>query len=141
MGNGTGAANWLGHLEAYQQALRLGQLEGYRQRRWQRSCEFSTWLDQSTLPGLTMEHALALYCASGGGRTGEFKTNPIEEVRDSLDFLNFDIKPQVTDDLLHQLYGWLMIRAVLKEEYVHLHNLTSVMPRFETHPSRADLVS
>ncbi len=90
MVNGTGGANWLGHWEAYQQALRLGQLEGYRQRRWQRSDEFSAWLDQSTLTSLTMEGALVLYRASGGGRTGEFKTNPIEEVRDSLDFLLFD---------------------------------------------------
>ena len=90
MGDGTRSANWLGHWEAYQQTLRLGQLESYRQRRWQRSDEFSTWLDQSTLPSLTMEQTLALYRASGGGRTGEFKTNPIEEVRDSLDFLLFD---------------------------------------------------
>ena len=90
MGTGTGSAKWLGHWEAYQQALRLGQLERYRQRRWQRSDEFSTWLDQSNLPSLTMEQALVLYRASGGGKTGDFKTNPIEEVRDSLDFLLFD---------------------------------------------------
>ena len=90
MDDGTGKANWLSHWEAYQQALRLGQLEGYRQRRWQRSGELSTWLDQSTLPSLTMEQALVLYRASGGGRAGEFKTNPIEDVRDSLDFLLFD---------------------------------------------------
>ena len=90
MGNGTGSAKLLGHWKAYQQALILGQLEGYRQRRWQRSGEFSTWLDQSNLPNLTTEQALVLYRASGGRRTGEFKTNPIEEIRDSLDFLLFD---------------------------------------------------
>ena len=90
MGNGTGNPKWLDHWETYQLARKLGQLEGYRQRRWQRSGEFFTWLDQSTLPSLTMEQALVLYHASGGGKTGEFKTNPIEEVRDSLDFLLFD---------------------------------------------------
>ena len=90
MGSGTGKANWLEHWEAYQQALRLGQLEGYRRRRWQRSDEFSNWLDQSALPTLTMEQALVLYRASGGGKDGKFKTNPIEEVRDSLDCLLFD---------------------------------------------------
>ena len=90
MGNGTGSAKWLVHWEAYQQALRLGQLEAYRQRRWQRSGEFFTWLDQSNLPNLTMEQSLVLYRASGGGKTGEFKANPIREIRDSLDFLLFD---------------------------------------------------
>ena len=90
MGNGTGSAKWLVHWEAYQQALRLGQLEAYRQRRWQRSGEFFTWLDQSNLPNLTMEQSLVLYRASGGGKTGAFKANPIEEIRDALDFLLFD---------------------------------------------------
>ena len=37
-----------------------------------------------------MEQALVLYRASGGGKTGEFKTNSVEEIRDSLDFLLFD---------------------------------------------------
>ena len=90
MGNGAGSAKWLGYLEAYQNALRLGRLESYRQRRWQQSDELFSWLEQSTLPDLSMEQALVLYRASGGGRTGEFRTNPIEEVRDSLDFLLFD---------------------------------------------------
>ena len=67
MGHGTGGARWLGHWEAYHQALRLGRLEAYRQR----SGEFSTWLDESKLPNLTMEQALVLYRASGGGKTGE----------------------------------------------------------------------
>ena len=90
MGTGTIRDNWLAHWETYQRTLRLGQLERYRQRRWQRSGEFSTWIDQSILPSLTMEQALVLYRASGGGKTGEFKTNTIKEIRDSLDFLLFD---------------------------------------------------
>ena len=90
MGNGTGSARWLTHWEAYQQALRLGQLERYRQRRWQRSDEFPTWLGQSNLPSLTIEQPLVLYRSSGGRRTGAFKAITIEEVRDSLDFLLYD---------------------------------------------------
>ena len=35
MGNGTGNAKWLGHWEAYQQALRLGRLENLQPVRQQ----------------------------------------------------------------------------------------------------------
>ena len=39
---------------------------------------------------MSPEQAAGLYRASGGGRLREFRTNPIEEVRDSLDFLLYD---------------------------------------------------
>jgi hypothetical protein len=77
-------------LESYQQAIGLGQLEGYRKRRWHRAEEFTSWLIQSALPSLCMQQALDLYRASGGNRSGEFKANPIEEIRESLDFLLYD---------------------------------------------------
>jgi hypothetical protein len=77
-------------LESYQRAVELGQLEGYRQRRWRRAEEFVNWLTPAVLPSLSMQQALALYRASGGNRSGEFKTNAIEEIRDSLDFLLYD---------------------------------------------------
>jgi hypothetical protein len=77
-------------LESYQQAAELGQLESYRTRRWRRVEEFTSWLDQSALPSLSIQQALDLYRASGGSQSREFKTNPIEEVRDSLDFLLYD---------------------------------------------------
>jgi hypothetical protein len=37
-----------------------------------------------------MDQALCLYRASGGTRCRQFQTNPIEEIRDSLDFLLYD---------------------------------------------------
>src|SRR5918999_6215684 len=77
-------------LESYQRAIELGQLEGYRKHRWHRAEEFTSWLIQSALPSLSMQQALDLYRASGGNRSGEFKANPIEEIRESLDFLLYD---------------------------------------------------
>ena len=82
-----GGADWLG---AYQQSLKDGRLDAYRRRRWQRAREFAGWLDEQALPSLTAEQAWAVYRASGGRRSKEFKANPIEEIRDSLDFLLFD---------------------------------------------------
>ena len=90
MGLGPGSGKWAGLWEKYQQALGLGQLERYRQRRWQRAGEFAGWLTEPTLPSLAMEQAESLYWGSGGSRTREFKTNLIDEVRESLDFLLFD---------------------------------------------------
>jgi hypothetical protein len=48
------------------------------------------WLDQEALTGLTQEQALALYRASGGTCAAQFRSNPLAEVRDSLDFLLYD---------------------------------------------------
>ena len=39
---------------------------------------------------LCMEQALVLYTASGGSKRDDFKSNPIAEIRDSLDFLLYD---------------------------------------------------
>ena len=55
-----------------------------------RSEEFAGWLNQGALPSLSMDQALTLYAASGGNRRAEFKSNAVEEVRDSLDFLLYD---------------------------------------------------
>jgi hypothetical protein len=102
----------LASLESYQQAIELGQLEGYRKRRWRRAEEFTSWLTQSALSSLSMQQALDLYRSSGGNRSGVFKTNPIEEIRDSLDFLLYDtIKLEgrfdecVSDEGAYQLPG------------------------------------
>ena len=65
-------------------------LQAYHRRRWLRASDFAGWLAASELPALTMERALTLYRASGGNRATDFKANPIEEVRDSLDFLLYD---------------------------------------------------
>jgi hypothetical protein len=102
----------LASLESYQQAIELGQLEGYRKRRWRRAEEFTSWLTQSALSSLSMQQALDLYRSSGGNRSGVFTTNPIEEIRDSLDFLLYDtIKLEgrfdecVSDEGAYQLPG------------------------------------
>lgn len=77
-------------MEAYRRALAQGELEGYRKRRWRQSDQFASWLTEVDLLSLSTEQALALYRASGGRRSQDFKANPIEEVRDSLDFLLHD---------------------------------------------------
>ncbi len=66
-------------------------LQEYRRKKWHRSGEFYEWLQEGALATLDMKQALGLYRASGGRDTSRFKTNPIEEVRDGLDFLLYDI--------------------------------------------------
>jgi len=85
------SAEWLALRVACQEAEAQGKLLGYRRRRWLRSEEFAGWLSEATLPTLSMDQALSLYAASGGNRRAEFKGNSIEEVRDSLDFLLYDM--------------------------------------------------
>ena len=85
-----GGADWLGSLQTYQQALSDGRLNAYRNRRWRQSQEFAGWLDEQNIPSLTAERAQVIYRASGGRKSNEFKAIPIEEIRDSLDFLLFD---------------------------------------------------
>ena len=74
----------------YGEALESGSLDSYRKRRWSRIEEFSGWLEQDALTNLSPEQALRLYRASGGRESAAFSTNPIEDVRDSLDFLLYD---------------------------------------------------
>ena len=74
----------------YGEASESGALNSYRRRRWSRAAEFSGWLEQDTLAVLSPEQALRLYRASGGRESAAFSANPIEDVRDSLDFLLYD---------------------------------------------------
>lgn len=74
----------------YDDALQVGALDGYRKRRWGRAAEFAAWLEQDALAALEPAQALALYRASGGRDSAAFSDNPIEELRDSLDFLLYD---------------------------------------------------
>lgn len=62
----------------------------YRKRKWARSTEFAGWINESALPSLSAEQAQDLYAASGGTHRQDFKSNPIDEIRDSLDFLLYD---------------------------------------------------
>ena len=90
MGTGPANSNWLNILEEYRQTLDDGRLAKRRELRWSRSEEFSEWLTQENLANLTMDQALTLHRAAGGGRIGEFKSNTIEDIRDTLDFLLYD---------------------------------------------------
>ncbi len=74
----------------YDEALGKGSPDAYRKRRWGRASEFAAWLEQDALAILEPEQALILYRASGGRDASSFLVTPIEELRDSLDFLLYD---------------------------------------------------
>ena len=74
----------------YDEASSSGVLDSYRRRRWDRAAEFAGWLEQDALAGLEPEQALQLYRASGGRDSSAFSVIPIEELRESLDFLLYD---------------------------------------------------
>ena len=74
----------------YEGAIESGADAAYRKRRWGRAAEFADWLGQDALPSLEPEQALKLYRASGGRQAAAFAGAPIEEIRDSLDFLLYD---------------------------------------------------
>ena len=76
--------------EQFQEAVQSGQLSDYCKKRWQKVEDYAAWLSETHLPSLPAEQAAQLYRASGGTRSKEFKTNSIDEVRDSLDFLLYD---------------------------------------------------
>ena len=82
--------DWHSLRAAYANAEGQPKLAKYRLRKWARSKEFAGWIDQTALPRLTSDQAVALYVACGGAHRREFKTNPIEEIRESLDFLLYD---------------------------------------------------
>lgn len=90
MAAGLDTATWLTFRDSYGEALRLGQLQRYRRRRWDRAREFAGWLSEKELPSLSMDRALTLHRASGSSRMAEFRTSSIEDIRDSLDFLLYD---------------------------------------------------
>ena len=74
----------------YDEAVGMGKIDAYRKRRWDRAAEFIPWLDENSLAELSPERAMRLYRASGGRDAAAFAANPIEEIRDSLDFLLYD---------------------------------------------------
>ena len=90
MAAGSGAARPLGLWETYREADARGYLAEYRRRRWSRFAECRSWLAQEVLAGLSWQQALILFRASGARGIREFRTNQLEEVRDTLDFLLYD---------------------------------------------------
>ena len=82
--------NWQALGRAFGIAEAEPKLANYRRRKWARSLEFAGWIEETVLPSLTMEQAQSLYAASGGTHRQNFDSNPIDEIRDSLDFLLYD---------------------------------------------------
>ncbi len=77
-------------LDIYRGGVESGADAAYRKRRWGRTAEFAEWLEQEALAALESRQALALYRACGGRDRAAFAGVPIEELRDSLDFLLYD---------------------------------------------------
>ncbi len=82
--------DWVAAARGFRLAQSQPALGKYRERRWGRWEGFAGWLRESQLPSLSMDQALSLYAASGGVKRKDFTGNPIEEVRESLDFLLYD---------------------------------------------------
>ena len=83
-------ADWSALSSAYREATSSGELMAFRRKRWGYTDDPNVWLDQDALPTLTQSQADALYRAAGGRQITKFRTNPIEEVRDAVDFLLYD---------------------------------------------------
>jgi len=85
-----GPDDWLTFLEQFRDADQNGKLSTFRKRRWDHFYEHRSLLAEDALASMSMEQAVALYRASGSSKVKDFRTNPVEEVRDSLDFLLYD---------------------------------------------------
>ncbi len=83
-------ADWVKIGEEFRRVRESAAPSDSRRQRWARAAEFAGWLDQDSLSSLSLDQALALYRASGCAKTAAFKLNPIEEIRDALDFLLYD---------------------------------------------------
>ena len=86
----SGAAKPIGLWEFYQETANRGYLAEYRRRRWSRFAECRNWLAQESLAELSWDQGITLFRASGARGIREFRTNQLEEVRDTLDFLLYD---------------------------------------------------
>lgn len=82
--------DWQSLGQAFAEAEAEPKLAKYRRRKWARSVEFASWIKEAALAELSLEQARALYTASGGSHRKDFESNPIGEIRDSLDFLLYD---------------------------------------------------
>lgn len=82
--------DWSALAEAFRQAVADGSLDTFRRRRWGRADEWQVWLEQDALHQLTADQAAALYRGAGGRQVAKFRANPIEDVRETVDFLLYD---------------------------------------------------
>lgn len=81
--------DWPALAHAFGNAANAGELDAFRRRRWG-DADAAEWLEQDALAGLTDTQAATLYRAAGGRQIARFRANPIEEVRDAVDFLLYD---------------------------------------------------
>ena len=81
---------WEALSRSFRQAVESGELDSFRCRRWQDAHDPASWLEQDALAILTQSQADALYRGAGGRQITKFRTNPIAEVRDAIDFLLYD---------------------------------------------------
>ncbi|MXZ90668.1 MAG: hypothetical protein F4W95_12530 [Chloroflexi bacterium] len=81
--------DWPVLASAFHKAANAGELDAFRRRRWGNN-EVVAWLEQDALTGLTETQAGTLYRGAGGRQIAKFRANPIEEVRDAVDFLLYD---------------------------------------------------
>ncbi|MCY4417840.1 MAG: hypothetical protein OXE87_16260 [Chloroflexi bacterium] len=82
--------DWVALSDAFQRAVREGELDTFRTRRWTYDDHPAAWLDQANIFDMSQTQADALYRAAGGRQIQKFRTNPIEDIRDSIDFLLYD---------------------------------------------------
>ena len=62
-------------------------MAAYRRRGWSRFAECRSWLAQESLTELSWDQGLIPFRASGAREIRDFRTNQLEEVRDTRDFL------------------------------------------------------
>jgi hypothetical protein len=82
--------DWPALAAGFQEAAGGDTLEKFRRRRWGEATGAATWLEQEHIPSLSEQQALTLFRAAGGRQVARFRTNPIEEIRDAVDFLLYD---------------------------------------------------
>ena len=81
--------DWPQLSEEFRRAEQGGELDAFRGRRWGQDGR-AEWLEQDYLAGLSESQASSLYRGAGGRQGKKFATNPISEVRDTIDFLLYD---------------------------------------------------
>ena len=82
--------DWPALAEAFHAAGASEELDAFRRRRWGRADEWRGWLEQDALPGLTEKQAAILYRGAGGRQISKFRANPIDDIRETVDFLLYD---------------------------------------------------
>ena len=82
--------DWNALVETFREAVYAGDLVQFRRRRWEYDDNPGSWLETDNLTILTQSQADSLYRAAGGRHITKFRSNSIEDVRDSVDFLLYD---------------------------------------------------